>query len=466
MKKLTIGMAVYEDFDGLYFTIQSLRLHHKIDWSEVEFLIIDNCPTGKHAPTIKEFITQYLQNGRYIGSEQIKGTAIRDLIFRESNAEYVLCLDSHVLLAEGALESLLHYYSENPSTTDLIQGPLIQDGFSSLATHLTPTWSAGFFGVWVQLPPQEFQNNQPFEIRANGLGLFSCRKAAWPGFNRHFKGFGGEEFYIQDKFKQRGDKTLCLPQLKWLHRFFRPLGVPYVNKWEDRIRNYLIGRDELGQNHDDVLEHFEKLVGTKLLAKVVEELNAENILRHPIEFKGPVRLKNILVLGNLGSGVNSMATNLGTYFGMKTVNIESSLWSSDTSEKPQKEFFGESLLSIKKELHGYSNWILATDSFEIADSLIDTIDLVVFLDFSLPRRQHRLEAESYHKWGNEIYRGGSRFSHVEELKKQAGRSVNRSKKLLDTTTIVIKGELQQNDETLFYLAVDELKKNYLTPKDP
>ena len=25
---LTIGMATYDDFDGVYFTIQSLRLHH------------------------------------------------------------------------------------------------------------------------------------------------------------------------------------------------------------------------------------------------------------------------------------------------------------------------------------------------------------------------------------------------------------------------------------------------------
>ena len=44
-KILTIGMAVYDDYDGVYFTVQALRLYHEICRSDrVEFIIIDNNP--------------------------------------------------------------------------------------------------------------------------------------------------------------------------------------------------------------------------------------------------------------------------------------------------------------------------------------------------------------------------------------------------------------------------------------
>ena len=39
-------------------------------------------------------------------------------------------------------------------------------------------------------------NGEPFEIPMQGLGMFSCRKEAWLGFNPLFNGFGGEEGYI------------------------------------------------------------------------------------------------------------------------------------------------------------------------------------------------------------------------------------------------------------------------------
>ena len=40
--KLTIGMAVYEDFDGAYFTIQALRMYH--DLRQCELIVVDNAP--------------------------------------------------------------------------------------------------------------------------------------------------------------------------------------------------------------------------------------------------------------------------------------------------------------------------------------------------------------------------------------------------------------------------------------
>ena len=53
-------------------------------------------------------------------------------------------------------------------------------------------------------------DNPPFEITMQGLGLFACRRDAWPGFNPAFRGFGGEEGYIHEKIRQRGGETLVL----------------------------------------------------------------------------------------------------------------------------------------------------------------------------------------------------------------------------------------------------------------
>ncbi len=45
--ELTVGMATYRDFDGVYFTIQALRLYH--DMEGVEILVVDNfgCETTR-----------------------------------------------------------------------------------------------------------------------------------------------------------------------------------------------------------------------------------------------------------------------------------------------------------------------------------------------------------------------------------------------------------------------------------
>ena len=40
MIELTIGMATYQDFDGVYFSVQDLRLHH--DLANVEIVVVDN----------------------------------------------------------------------------------------------------------------------------------------------------------------------------------------------------------------------------------------------------------------------------------------------------------------------------------------------------------------------------------------------------------------------------------------
>ncbi len=99
MPRLTIGMATYNDFNGVYFTVQSLRMHHSLD--DIEILVVDN----KGDSDTEKFITQWVPNGRYIKDTTVNGTSgPRNLVMKQASAPYVICLDCHVLLAAGALQ--------------------------------------------------------------------------------------------------------------------------------------------------------------------------------------------------------------------------------------------------------------------------------------------------------------------------------------------------------------------------
>lgn len=284
LEKLTIGMAVYEDFDGVYFTTQALRYYHQdVDRKRIEFLVVDNCPDGKHSKEIKEFIKGI--DGRYVEAGHITGNSVKDLIFKEANTELVLCIDSHILIEPGGLAALLDFYDNNPDSKDLIQGPLLYDQIynNNIYTHFKPSWGSGMFGQWDTDDRAKDKGAPAFEIQAQGCGLMSCRKDAWPGFNDRFYGFMVEEYYIHQKFRNAGHKCLCLPALRWIHRFGRPNGTKYRNVWEDRLRNYLIGWREVGLDIRPIADHFTELIGKDKVKEVVEKLIEEERNNHAVE---------------------------------------------------------------------------------------------------------------------------------------------------------------------------------------
>jgi hypothetical protein len=279
--KLSIGMATYDDYDGVYFSIMALRLFHKEIAGDAEIIIVDNNPEGPCAAALKNIET-WSGGSRYVPFGRQKGTAARDAIFRESSADFVLCMDSHVMFPPGVLRQLIDYISANPDTPDLLQGPLLYDNLLTFSTHMDPTWSAGMFGVWATDNRAQDPAAPPFEIGMQGLGVFACRRSAWPGFNPRLSGFGGEEGYIQEKFRRAGGRTLCLPFLRWIHRFERPMGVPYKNTWQDRIRNYLIIADELGSDPTKALDHFREHLGSAAVEAIAQAVRAE--LSSPFQF--------------------------------------------------------------------------------------------------------------------------------------------------------------------------------------
>ena len=157
---------------------------------------------------------------RYIAAAEVVGTSYpRDRVFREARREAVLCVDSHVLLAHGSIRALRQYYAAHPECRDLLSGPMCSDAQTIYATQFDDVWSHNMWGTWGRDPRGDDPNGEPFEIPAMGLGLFSARKDAWLGFHPEAREFGGEEWYIHEKFRMAGARCLCLPAIRWVHCF-------------------------------------------------------------------------------------------------------------------------------------------------------------------------------------------------------------------------------------------------------
>jgi hypothetical protein len=284
--RMCIGMATFDDLDGVWFTIQAIRLFHPEVADQISFLVLDNNPTGPAGASLRD-LQGAIPSLRYVPFRGYRGTATRDLIFREAEAEIVCCLDSHVLLAPGALVGILDWFENNPLSRDLLQGPLLGDRLDGpAATHFDPVWGEGMYGQWGLDQRIAGPDRAPFEVRMQGLGLFACRREAWPGINPRFRGFGGEEGYLHEKVRRAGGRVLCHRAVGWLHRFARPDGPPYGTCWEDLVRNYLIGWHEIGWDTAPVETHFREQFERIGVADQFDELLRTTALQasNPLSF--------------------------------------------------------------------------------------------------------------------------------------------------------------------------------------
>jgi len=266
---VTIGIATYDDFDGAWFTINSLYLHHPEVMEIAEVVLIDNRGNGPESPELKRFDTQ-LPNVRYVPSGSYSSTAIRDQLFAHARGELVIVLDSHVLLPAGALQSVIDWFGDHPDSKDLLHGPMLAaDNRKNSASHMDPVWNAGMYGVWGYDARADDVDGEAFEIPQHGLAAFACRRDAWPGLSTKFVGFGGEEGYVHEKIRRAGGRVLCLPAFRWQHRFPRPRGVSYRLNWADRVRNYAIGWSEVGLDPDVMAVHFVEATGLESAPEIV-----------------------------------------------------------------------------------------------------------------------------------------------------------------------------------------------------
>lgn len=253
MKKLTIGSSVYDDFEGVYFSYQSIRLNNQDILDDLDLLIIDNNPDSEEGKATKHFCQA--ASIRYIPYTEKASTAVRNEIFNNSEAKFTMSIDCHVLFEAETIKNLINFFEDKPYTEDLYHGPMVYDQIINHdpVIQMDPVWRDHMFGIW---KCGKLESDKPFEIPMHGLGIFACKTKAWLGFSDKFSGFGGEEGYIHDKFRQAGHKIWCLPFLKWVHRFQRPRGIQYKLDIRDRIRNYFVGFIELGKDPQEIIDHF------------------------------------------------------------------------------------------------------------------------------------------------------------------------------------------------------------------
>lgn len=286
--------------------------------NRIEFVIVDNNPDSAHGQALMKFAKNQIPTTgdvQLVHARDSVGTSYtRDKIIEMATGDFVLVMDCHVLLCPVVpiIKNLFSFMKENPEADNLYQGPLMGDSLNQTFTHFNDRWGSGMWGQWgsafscncgftftaIQedecIKYRELVSQKPmticpeckvtlptvkkygwrmslkkmgyealgeshiaeFPIPSQGLGLFLTNKNTWLGFNPYHRGFGGEEGYIHEKYRQHGREAICLSWLKWLHRFNRPDNVPYPLKTSDKARNYILEFTELNMNLQPVIDHF------------------------------------------------------------------------------------------------------------------------------------------------------------------------------------------------------------------
>lgn len=247
--RLTLGLPCFNNMTEVWFSVQSLRMYHNL--TDCEILVVDNFGD----PVLEKFIKN---NGggvvRYEKYTDMVGTSCtKNKVFELARGEMVLCMDSHILIRSGALDNI-------PVTDDLVHGPIIYTDNKNYCCEWLDQWRGQMWGIWgknVQVLPK-----QPFEIWGMGTGFFLTKRTSWLGYNNKFRGFGGEQGYLHEKYRKAGRKVWCYPNLVWMHMFFdQGRKIPYPCRLIDRVRNYLIGFEELWKDPKPIIDHYgEKMV--------------------------------------------------------------------------------------------------------------------------------------------------------------------------------------------------------------
>lgn len=276
-KTLSVCMATYDDYDGVFFTIQALRMYHDICRTDkVEFIVLDSNPSSKRGKATKEFVTKSIkEQGRYIINSGETSSFNKYKTISYAQGKYIIILDCHVLLEQGSVDALLEYFRQRPNCKDLVQGPLLYNNLQGYSTHFKQGWGSDMYGQW-STNKEAYEKGLPFEIEMNGMGLCAFERKNWPGIMPFFKGFGAEEGYIAARFRKNGGKNICLPQLGWNHRFGRPDGVKYPLIIEHRIWNYFVGWLDITDdpNHEmikEIYDYFKNRISEKKVAKLLTD---------------------------------------------------------------------------------------------------------------------------------------------------------------------------------------------------
>jgi glycosyltransferase involved in cell wall biosynthesis len=277
--RLTIGIPVYQQYIETWFTVQSLRLHHNL--KDCEILLIDNFGDEK----LERFAKTHGDGlVRYVKRNEVQGTGwVKNRVFEHAQGDTVVCIDSHVLIAPGSLDSI-------KPTEDLMFGVMLMSNMKTYYTEYLPQWRGQSWGIWGPAKRKEDLPNDPFDIWGMGTAGFYCNKKAWLGFHDKARGFGGIEGVIVEKYRKAGRKVLCNPKFIW-HHYFRPdekikdengnektvRGIarpPYPLHLIDRVKNYILGFMELNMDLAPIRDHYK----VDTFNKALEQLKNEGLI--------------------------------------------------------------------------------------------------------------------------------------------------------------------------------------------
>ena len=288
----TIGIPCFDQPGTLWATITAIRCMHAEQMRDCEILVVNDNPRSKLGKLIAEEVPKMSGDDcrvRCVNTEGRSGTySARNRVFDEALGDFVLCMDSHVLIALGGLASLFEYFAADPQSRDLVSGPVMYSSLKNAGTHYRDGFRGGMYGRWgvdtranhrspMNVPP----GTLAFEIDAMGIGLFACRRDTFPRFHDAFRGFGGGEWYLHEKNRRQGGRSICLPDLRWPHYFWEE-SKAYKPVWYDRVRNEVIARQDLDSPIDVVYEHF--VAGEK---KYISKKDWDWLIADPIANEKP-----------------------------------------------------------------------------------------------------------------------------------------------------------------------------------
>lgn len=233
--KLTVSMATYDDYDGVFFTLMALRMYHGL--RDVEFLVLDNNPNGPHGEALRK-LAAHNPCMRLIPVTDRKSSWVKYDAFKYATGDVVLGLDCHVLLQPSFFPAFFDFWKASPGSRDMLTGPVVFSNLTSESTHMDPQWRGHDFGTWGNHPSAAA--GQPFEVPMQGMGCFAIRRDAWQGIHSGFQGFGSEEWYIAEKVRSWGGRVICHPALRWVHRFGWPERT-FPLSLELKVKNYYRG---------------------------------------------------------------------------------------------------------------------------------------------------------------------------------------------------------------------------------
>lgn len=266
--QLTISMATHDDFDGVFFTIQSLRLHHDLP-PDTEFLVLDNHPDSAHGRALAHY-ARAVPHLRVVPVTDRQSSFVKYDALALARGDVVLGLDCHVLLARGFFPALLGWFAAHPGSRDLLTGPLLYDDLRATSVKMNPAWRGHDYGTWGD-DPAAVATGQPFEVPMQGMGCYAFARGQAPRVAHGFRGFGGEEWYVAEKVRRNGGRVMCHPALRWNHRFDWPARTFPLNL-EDKVRNYYLGWRELYPPDDPMLTEMTRHWQTVLPPARVAEL--------------------------------------------------------------------------------------------------------------------------------------------------------------------------------------------------